>query len=80
MSVEAKTRELINSMNGLMADYMNLIGGMDIMNMDTNEFKAVKSSLELVKLSGEVMLAQAETLDDINKKVDLLISREEKAE
>lgn len=78
--VTAKTRELINNLNGLMEDYMNLIGGMDIMNMNTEEFKAVKSSLELVKLSGEVMLAQAETLDDINRKVDLLISREEKAE
>ena len=73
MSVTAKTKELVNSMNGLMKDYMDLIGGMDIMSMDTSEFKAVKSSIELVKLSSEVMMEQAKTIDEINRKLDMLL-------
>lgn len=77
MSVTAKTMELVDNVNTLMGEYINVIGGMEIMNLNPEEFKLIKSSVELMRLSGEVMLEQAKTIEDINYKLDLLLSREE---
>lgn len=80
MSVEAKAKELIGSMNSLIGEYINMLGGVEIMNLDADEFKLIKQSMDLVKLSSEMMLEQAKALDSINCKLDRLISREEKIE
>lgn len=72
----AKTKQLVNGINDLMGDYMDLIGGKEIMNLNTDEFKAIKSTMELMKLANDVVIAQAKALDDMNHKLDILLLKE----
>lgn len=71
------TNKMIEAMNESMKVSM---AQMSISEMDENSFKAVKADLKLTETLKELMLEYAKMMDAQNKKLDLILSKLDKAQ
>lgn len=53
---------------------INKISPMDLLNMDSEELAMIKKTFELYDETADLIVAQSEALDEINAKLDKLIS------
>ena len=78
--VEASKKmvEVTNEFKEVMCNMMKS-EGMDVLkNMSTDEFKMLQLCLKAVDISNEVIMEQAKTLDELNRKLDLLLDNKTK--
>ena len=74
--LETKAMEITNQMENIMKGYTEMLGGMDVIKeMDTKTFELMQNSLKLMYMTKEYHIAQAKQLDDINFKLDKLLSK-----
>lgn len=74
--LENKAKEMMDQMDTLVKDYTEMLGGMDaIKEMDTKTFELMKNSLKLMDMTKEYQIAQAKQMDEINMKLDKLLSK-----
>lgn len=74
--LEAKAMEITNQMENIMKGYTEMLGGMDVIKeMDIKTFELMQNSFKLMDMMNEYQIAQAKQLDDINFKLDKLLSK-----
>lgn len=74
--LENKAKEMMDQMDALVKDYTEMLGGMDVIKeMDTKTFELMKNSLKLMDMTKEYQIAQAKQMDEINMKLDKLLSK-----
>ena len=74
--LENKAKEMMDQMDALVKDYTEMLGGMDVIKeMDTKTFELMKNSLKLMDMTKEYQIAQAKQMDEINSKLDKLLSK-----
>jgi hypothetical protein len=52
-----------------------IVGENILMEMDPDVFKLTQMSLQLVELTGDLLVKQAEMMEETNRKLDLLLER-----
>lgn len=69
-----------NEVIGQMMEIVNQqVGALDMINgMDETEFKLVKTMMDLVDASKDVMTEQATIMEDQNRKLDMLLIKLDK--
>ena len=76
--LKEKTNKLIDEMDGFMKFMVDQTIDSDMFeHMDGTEFDALKRCMKLISLSKDVMLEQATSIDEINRKLDLLLMKVE---
>lgn len=74
--LENKAKEMMETMDSVVKNYTEMLGGMDVIKeMDTKTFELMQNSLKLMDMTKEYQIAQAKQLDDINFKLDKLLSK-----
>lgn len=74
--LENRAKEMMDQMDAIVKDYTEMLGGMDVIKeMDTKTFELMKNSLKLMDMTKEYQIAQAKQLDEINSKLDKLLSK-----
>ena len=71
--LENKTTELVNEAKELMGFCVKQMDYHDLKNMDQEEFYAMKKCLEFVDSACELMVEEAELMDDLNYKLDKVL-------
>ena len=74
------TRKLVDELNTLKALCIEEILSKDIGDVDERGIKAMKSTLRVINLTNDLMMEQAEMMEDMNKKLDKLLERNNKGE
>ena len=78
--LENKTTELVNEAKELMGLCVKQMDYHDLKNMDQEEFYAMKKCLEFVDSACELMVEEAELMDDLNYKLDKVLALLDKEE
>ena len=74
--LENKAKEMMDQMDALVKDYTEMLGGMDVIKeMDTKTFELMQNSFKLMDMMNEYQIAQAKQMDEINSKLDKLLSK-----
>lgn len=74
--LENKAKEMMDQMENIIKGYTEMLGGMDVIKeMDTKTFELMQNSFKLMDMMNEYQIAQAKQLDDINFKLDKLLSK-----
>ena len=74
--LETKAMEITNQMENIMKGYTEMLGGMDVIKeMDTKTFELMQNSFKLMDMMNEYQIAQAKQMDEINSKLDKLLSK-----
>ena len=74
--LETKAMEITNQMENIIKGYTEMLGGMDaIKEMDTKTFELMQNSFKLMDMMNEYQIAQAKQIDEINFKLDKLLSK-----
>lgn len=74
--LENKAKEMMDQMDAIVKNYTEMLGGMDVIKeMDTKTFELMQNSLKLMDMTKEYQIAQAKQLDEINCKLDKLLSK-----
>lgn len=47
----------------------------DIFSIDSDDFAVLKASLELIDISKKMMVEQAKTIDEMNRKLDVILEK-----
>lgn len=75
-NLEKKTREVYDKVDGLMKAYIDTFGGFEVLKeMDEESFKLFKEALKTIDEAKDLEIEKSKTLDEINKKLDLLLSK-----
>lgn len=75
-----QTVELINAINDFKSGCMAAIGGEGgLENLEYGQYQVMQKGMKLITVLNDTMLKQAAILDDINSKMDTLISKKERA-
>ena len=48
-----------------------------LMSMDGNTLEMMQESMNLIEISKDLMIAQATMMEDMNKKLDILVDKKE---
>ena len=72
--LEKKANELIDEAKELMDLCIKQMDYRDLKNMDQEEFYAMKKCLEFVDSACELMVEEAELMDDLNYKLDKVLA------
>ena len=72
------TNKFIEEIGKVMTDFDGLITLKSMRNLDENEIKLIVAGLKLIDISKELIIKQAEIIDDQNRKLDLILSKLEK--
>lgn len=74
--LENKAKEITNQMENIMKGYTEMLGGMDVIKeMDIKTFELMQNSFKLMDMMNEYQIAQAKQMDEINSKLDKLLSK-----
>ena len=74
--LETKAMEITNQMENIMKGYTEMLGGMDVIKeMDIKTFELMQNSFKLMDMMNEYQIAQAKQMDEINSKLDKLLSK-----
>lgn len=74
--LENKAKDITSQMETIVKGYTEMLGGMDVIKeMDTKTFELMQNSFKLMDMMNEYQIAQAKQLDDINFKLDKLLSK-----
>ena len=75
MLLKMKAIELKNELEALkeLCIAEAVIGGID--SVDERGFKALQSTLKVIKLSNDLMVEQCKVMDEMNKKLDKLLDK-----
>ena len=47
----------------------------DIFSIDSDDFAVLKASFELIDISKKMMVEQAKTIDEMNRKLDVILEK-----
>ena len=74
--LETKAMEITNQMENIIKGYTEMLGGMDVIKeMDTKTFEIMQNSFKLMDMMNEYQIAHAKQIDEINFKLDKLLSK-----
>lgn len=82
-NLEIKTDKVIDECKELMKDYVKMLGvdSMDLFkDMDFDTFNILRRSVKLMDSAYDLMSAQAQTIDSLNRKLDKVLEHLEKME
>jgi hypothetical protein len=68
MQMEKKMDEMVHLVTAQ-------IGAEDILSIDSDTFAVLKASLELIDISKKMMVEQAKTIDEMNRKLDVILEK-----
>ncbi len=75
-NLETKTRKVYDKVDDLMKAYIETFGGFKVLKeMDEESFKLFKEALKMIDEAKDLEIEKSKTLDEINKKLDLLLSK-----
>ena len=80
--LQSKTSKLVDEAKELMGLCIKQMDYRDLKNMDQEEFYVMKKCLEFVDSAWELMVEEAEVMDDLNYKLDkvlALLNKEEES-
>ena len=72
--LQSKTSKLVDEAKELMGFCVKQMDYRDLKNMDQEEFYAMKKCLEFVDSACELMVEEAELMDDLNYKLDKVLA------
>ena len=74
--LENKAKEMMETMDSVVKNYTEMLGGMDVIKeMDTKTFELMQNSFKLMDMMNEYQIAHAKQIDEINFKLDKLLSK-----
>lgn len=68
MQMEKKMDEMVHLVTAQ-------IGAENILSIDSDTFAVLKASLELIDISKKMMVEQAKTIDEMNRKLDVILEK-----
>lgn len=68
MQMEKKMDEMVHLVTAQ-------IGAEDILSIDSDTFAVLEASLELIDISKKMMVEQAKTIDEMNRKLDVILEK-----
>lgn len=68
MQMEKKMDEMVHLVTAQ-------IGAEDILSIDSDTSAVLKASLELIDISKKMMVEQAKTIDEMNRKLDVILEK-----
>ena len=72
------TRRMIEEIDKIKANCIKAMFDSDmLMSMDGNTLEMMQESMNLIEISKDLMIAQATMMDDMNKKLDILVDKKE---
>ena len=71
--LEKKTNELIDEAKGLMDFCVKQMSACDIKDMDADNFAAIQKCISLVDSACELMVEQSRMMDDMDRKLDIVL-------
>lgn len=71
----AMTLKLNEEINELKVDISKQLGFDNLINMSAEEFEMCKKIFSILDTSQGLMIRQAETISDINRKLDMLLKK-----
>ena len=71
--LEKKTNELIDEAKGLMDFCVKQMTACDIKDMDADNFAAIQKCISLVDSACELMVEQSRMMDDMDRKLDIVL-------
>ena len=72
------TRKMIEEIDKIKAIYIKEMCNPDVlMCMDGNTLEMLQESMNLIEISKDLMIAQATMMEDMNKKLDILVDKKE---
>ena len=77
-NVKELTERLVKKEEELMNGSISLMNFKAIASMDAKEFELLKSVYEFINTTNELMVAYAEVMDDMNAKLDCIVSEKNK--
>lgn len=78
--LQSKTSKLVDEAKELMGFCIKQMDYRDLKNMDQEEFYAMKKCLEFVDSACELIVEEAELMDDLNYKLDKVLALLNKGE
>ena len=75
--ITVTTERLVEELNNLKSLCIEEVLKNGIDNVDEKGFKAMQSTLKVIKLSNQLMIEQAEIMNDMNRKLDKLLEKTE---
>lgn len=74
------SKDLVNEINEMKSDYMEQFATSEMFDyMDEEVFALLKRSFKIMDLSGELIVKQAELMDQMNKNIELLLEQNMKS-
>ena len=75
-NLEKKAREVYGKVDDLMKAYIDKFGGFEVFKqMDEESFKLFKEAIIMIDESKNLEIEKSKALDEINRKLDLLLRR-----
>ena len=72
------TRKIIEEIDKIKAICIKAMCDSDmLMSMDGNTLEMLQESMNLIEISKDLMIAQATMMEDMNKKLDILVNKKE---
>lgn len=72
------TRRMIEEIDKIKAICIKAMCDPDmLMSMDRNTLEMMMESMNLIEISKDLMIAQATMMEDMNKKLDILVNKKE---
>ena len=78
--MEHEVKKYIEEVDSYIVDFVPKFTVSDIMNMDEEGYKGIKASMKLLNSSKELVLKQAQIIDDQTRKLDLILAALERIE
>lgn len=77
--LKAKTEEMVNELKDFMQEAIKQTCDVDVLlDMNETEFGMLQKGMKLMNSSIDLVVAQAELLDEQNEKLDMLLKQNEK--
>lgn len=72
------TRRMIEEIDKIKAICIKVMCDSDmLMSMDGNTLEMLQESMNLIEINKDLMIAQATMMEDMNKKLDILVNKKE---
>lgn len=72
------TRRMIEEIDKIKAICIKVMFDSDmLMSMDGNTLEMMQESMNLIEINKDLMIAQATMMEDMNKKLDILVNKKE---
>ena len=78
--MEHEVKKYIEEVDSYIVYFVPKFTVSDIMNMDEETYKGIKSAMKLLNSSKELSLKQAQIIDDQTRKLDLILAALERIE